>query len=143
LLLERFRRQAVCKITCDRFGERFPERQPPALKTIWVNVRKFSEHGTILNRNKGNSGRKRTGRLEENIEAVRQRLEEQPTGTSTRQNGVGLPHATFDRITRLDLRMHPYRIHIRHQLLPQDYARRMQFIRWLVDRCAQSSDRWR
>jgi hypothetical protein len=28
---------------------RFPDRQPPALKTIWANVRKFSQHGTTLN----------------------------------------------------------------------------------------------
>ncbi len=100
--------------TRDRFDERFPERQPPALRTIWTSVRKFSQHGTILNRNKGNSGRRRYGRSEANIEAVRQRLEEQPTGTNARRNGV---------------------CH-RHQLLPQDYARRMQFAQWLVDRCA-------
>ena len=37
------------RITRDRFGERFPDRQPPALKTIWANVRKLSQHGTILN----------------------------------------------------------------------------------------------
>ncbi len=126
--------------TRDRFDERFPERQPPALKTIWVNVRKFSQHGTILNRNKVNSGRRRNGRSEANIETVRQRLEEQPTGTSARRNGVGLPHATFNRITRLDLRMHPYRMHLRHELLPQDYARRMQFFQWLVDRCARNDE---
>ena len=110
-------------------------RQPPALKTIWANVRKFSQHGTILNRNKGNSGRRRTGRSEANIETVRQRPDEHPTGTSARGNGVGLSHATFNRITRLDLKLQSYRTHIRHQLLPQDYARRMQFASieiWMV-----------
>ena len=102
--------------------------------------KKFSQHGTILNRNKGNSGRRRIGRSEANIEAVRQRLDEHPTGTSARRNGVALPHATFNRITRLDLKLHPYRMHIRHQLLPQDYARLMQFARWLVDRCARNEE---
>ena len=36
--------------------------------------------------------------------------------------------------------MHSYRMHIRHQLLPQDYARRMQFAQWLVDRCARNDE---
>ena len=48
--------------TRESFRARFPDRQPPPLKTIWANVRKFSQHGTTLNRNKGNSGRIRTGR---------------------------------------------------------------------------------
>ena len=128
------------QITWDNFRERFPDRQPPALKTIWSNVRKFSQHGTVLNRNKENSGRRRTGRSEANIEAVRQRLVEHPTGTSARRNGVGLPHATFNMITRLDLHMHPYRMHIRHQLLPRDYARRIQFAQWLIERCERNED---
>ena len=128
-IVKTFHETGSLRITRDRFGERFPDRQSPALKTIWANVRKSSKHGTILNRNKGNSGRRRTGRSEANIEAVRQRLDEHPTGSSARRNGVGLPHATFNRIMRLDLKLNPYRMHIRHQLLPQDYARRMQFDR--------------
>lgn len=128
------------QITREAFGERFPDRQPPALKTIWANVRKFSRHGTTLNRNKGNSGRPRTGRSEANIEAVRQRLEDHPAETSARRNGLGLPHATFNRITRLDLKMHPYRMHVRHQLLPQDYARRLQFAQWLINRFNQNEE---
>ena len=82
------------RITRDRFGERFADRQAPALKTIWATVRKFSQRRTISNRNKGNSGRRRTGRSEANIEAVRQRLDEHPTRTSARRNGVGLPVST-------------------------------------------------
>ena len=71
---------------------------------------------------------------------MRQRLVEHPTGTSARRNGVGLPHATFNMITKLDLHMHPYRMHIRQQLLPQDYARRIQFAQWLIERCERNED---
>ena len=138
-VVETFHETGSLRITRDRFGERFPDRQPrPVVKTFWANVRKFSQHGIILNRNKGNSGGRRTGRSEANSEAVRQQLDEHPTGTSAWRNSVDLSHATFNRITRLDLKLHPYRMHIRHQLLPQDYARRMQFARWLVDRCARN-----
>ena len=85
------------------FREEFPQRDPPAKKTIWANVQKYGEYGTSQNRNKGNSGRRRTGRSEANIDAVRQQLLEHPTTTSTRRNGLGIPHATFNRITRLTI----------------------------------------
>ena len=57
--------------TCNQFRERFPERQNLALSTIWYNMRKFQQNDTSLNRNKGNSGRWRTGRSAENIELVK------------------------------------------------------------------------
>ncbi len=43
-----------------------------------------------LNRNKGNSGRRQTGRSEENIEAVALQLENNPH-VSSRRNGLRLP----------------------------------------------------
>ena len=121
--------------TKDAFIDEYPHRNPPAKTTIWKNVRKFQTHGTSLNRNKGHSGRRRTGRSNENIAAVSQQLQQNPRDISARRNGLGLPSATFNRITRLDLNQHPYRIHARHELFPGDNARRLQFSRWLVDRC--------
>ena len=42
------------------FRERFPWREPPVKKTMWANVRTYEQHGTSLNRNDYNSGRRRT-----------------------------------------------------------------------------------
>ena len=56
------------------FRERFPDREPPAKRTIQENVSKYHNFGTSLNRNKGNSGRSRTARTEENITQVRNLL---------------------------------------------------------------------
>ena len=126
--------------TRQTFRERFPERQTLSLKTIWYNVRKFEQQGTNQNRNKGNSGRRRTGRSAENVELVRNRLHKHPTGTSERRNGVGLPPATFNRITRLDLRQYLYRIHVRHQLFQRDFQRRLHFSRWLTERCERNEN---
>ena len=39
---------------------------------------------------------------------------------------------TFNRITRLDLRFHPFQMIRRHQLLAGDYQRRQQFCHWLL-----------
>ena len=70
-VVKTFHETGSLRITRDRFGERFADRQAPALKTIWATVRKLSQRRTISNRNKGNSGRRRTGRSEANIEAVK------------------------------------------------------------------------
>ena len=56
----------------------FPGRNPPSSSTVWRNVNKYRQHGTSLNRNKGNSGRRKTGRSEENIQAVREQLQNNP-----------------------------------------------------------------
>ena len=62
------------------FQERF-NQAPPSKKTIQQNVEKSSSHGTNLNRNKEYSARRRTARSEENIELVRNKLENNPNLT--------------------------------------------------------------
>ena len=52
------------------FSHRFLGQDPPNKTTIWRNVNKYENHATSLNRNPKNSGRKRTARSEENIDAV-------------------------------------------------------------------------
>ena len=41
------------------FLERFPDRNPPCKTTILRNFQKYSNAGTSLNLNKGNSGRRK------------------------------------------------------------------------------------
>ena len=71
---------------------------------------------------------------------MRNRFAEHPTSTSARRNGVGIPSATFNRITRLDWRLHPYCMHIRQELSPRDFERRLNFARWLTDRCRRNEN---
>ena len=92
------------------------------------------------NLNTGRSGHRRTARSEANIEAVRNAIEEAneegiPGGMhiTCRRNGLGLSSATFNCITCLDLRFHPYQTIKRHQLIPSDYPRRAQFCQWLLE----------
>ena len=60
------------------FQQRFPDRNPPSPSTILSNVRKYSNAGKSLNLNKGNSGRRRTIRTAQNIDAVRYLLQQNP-----------------------------------------------------------------
>lgn len=115
------------------FEQKYPERMSPTKKTVRRTVQKFKEHGTTLNRNKGNSGRKRTAITPENIEIVQNVIAENPRST-IRRNESGLSAATFHRILRKELRLKAYKIQTKHQLLPTDYPRRMTFCNWLLQR---------
>ncbi len=134
-VVTKFHENKSLQATQDAFRESFPDRDPPSKPTIWANVKKYRDHGTSLNRNKGHSGRRRTVRTVDTIATVRQHLQDHPRGTSSRRNGLGLSHSSFNRITTLDLHFHPYRMHIRHQLLHADLRRRQDFAEWLLERC--------
>ena len=54
---------------------------------------------------------------------------------SARRNPVEILSSGFNRITRLDLRWHPYRRHVRHALLATDFPRRLRFSEWFNQRC--------
>jgi transposase len=49
-------------------------RQEVSLNTIKKWIRQWRDIGTILNQNKGYSGRRRTGRSEENIAMIEERI---------------------------------------------------------------------
>ena len=78
-----------------QFQIAFPGRNPPSSSSVWRNVNQCRLYGTSLNRNKGNSGRRKTGRSEENIQAVREQLMNN-LHVSARRNDLGLPSATFN-----------------------------------------------
>ena len=122
------------RVVRNSFQQNFPNRNPPDKTTIWRLVKKYENHATSLNLNAKNSGRPRTGRSDDNIDLVQTELENNPDGVSCRKNGVGLPPATFNRICRLDLKWHPYRLQHRHELKPEDYDRRLNFARWLINK---------
>lgn len=116
------------------FRQQFPNRAPPSWKTISRNVKKYERHGTSHNLNKGNSGRPKTGRTAENIRRVREAFTANPS-LSTRRNGLNLTQSTVTRIMRDDLKWHPYKIHVRHELKYQDFGRRIAFCTWFLANC--------
>ena len=107
-----------------------------------TRTRMLQATGSSLNQNVGRSGRTRSTRSAANVAAVRNVLETHEDGTiSSRRNGLGLPHSTFNRITRLDLDFHPYQMIKRHELcMPGDRQRRSAFCQWLLARRARFLD---
>ena len=115
------------------FLERF-NRDPPSKQTILRNVAKYREHGTSKNLNQGRSGRPKTARSANNIQRVRESLTHNPRQSSRRNDLANITKSSFNRIARLDLKFHPYKIQRRHKLIPADYQRRVTFCRWLLAR---------
>ena len=107
------------------FRGRFPDRGPPAKRTIQGNVSKCHHFEPSLNHKKGNSGRSRSARTEENTSLLRNLLQNDPRNVSARRSGLGISPASFNRITREELRWQPYRIIVRHALKQADYQRRL------------------
>ncbi|KAF2358351.1 Protein of unknown function DUF4817 [Trinorchestia longiramus] len=105
-------KRKVSQQVIQSFQEHFPERQSPTKMTIWRNVTRYRTEGTSLNLKKGLSGRKRTGRSEENVRNVQGALTENPQ-ISARKNGLDVTKSTFNRIITLDLKWHPYKMHVR------------------------------
>ncbi|KAF2362035.1 Protein of unknown function DUF4817 [Trinorchestia longiramus] len=129
-----------CEQVRRAFNETFPERNSPDKKTVYRTVRKFNEHGSISNRYKGNSGRKIIQRTENNIAIVQRAITENPT-TSVRRNETNLSQSTFHRILKKDIRLHPYKMQIKHELLPCDYVRRREFCNWFISKDQRFTER--
>ena len=96
-----------------------PDRISPSKNAIWKNVRKYQQDGTSLNLNNGRSGSRKTARTEEDIKNI-QTLLCQNANVSIRKNGLPLSRSLFNRIILRDLKWHPYKIHVRHQLHETD-----------------------
>ena len=112
------------------------------MKPSFINILKHYQANNkvnmSLNLNKGNSGRRRTIRTAENIDAVRELLQQDPHASALR-NPIQTSCSSFNRITKHDIKWHPYRIHVRHELLPGDFARRLRFSLWLNERCRREN----
>jgi len=121
------------KTVVDAFRLIYPNRNPPTKSTIWNNVQKYKNHSTSKNLNKETSGSHRTVRTQNNINQVRTLLQNQPDGTSCRRNFIGLSKSSFNRIVREDMKWHPFKIHVRQELLPTDLPRRLNFAQLFVN----------
>lgn len=117
------------------FMQHFPNAlRIPSKNTILYQSKKFVDHGKVLNRHADASGRRKTARTDANIARVRRAIRHDPNLSSRRNPLPDLSQTTFNRITRKDLNYHPYKIQVRHGLEPGDYAKRMTYSRWLLNR---------
>ena len=88
------------------FQHHFDVKKPPDRKMAWSIVRKFQNHGTVDNLNKGKSGRKRTIRNPEDIKAVCRSAVQSPKKSSWRRSQeLSINRMSVVRILKLDLKL--------------------------------------
>ena len=98
----------------DSFREKFPNSRMPSRMTVHRLAKKFKDEGSVHNLNKMHSGRPRSARTVANIDRVRLLLNQERDlavgffRSSARRNNLMVSKSTFNRITRLDLKHHPY-----------------------------------
>ncbi|KAF2365588.1 Protein of unknown function DUF4817 [Trinorchestia longiramus] len=111
-IVEKYFQAKIFQQVIQSFQEHFPERQSPTKMIIWRNVTRYKTEETSLDLNKGRSGRKRTRRSEENVRIVQGALTENPQ-VSARKSGLDVTKSIFNRIITLNLKWHPYKMHVR------------------------------
>ena len=128
------------------FSQEFPGVQLPSKNTIKRIWRKQKTHFTVHNLNSKNSpglshsGRKRSARTPENIQAVKDILDtdaakpaDADSINSARKNELGLSASTWCRIAKHDLKYHSYKLVVSQKLKPQDLPRRLAFAHNILD----------
>ena len=116
------------------FQREFHGRRVPYLSTIMRNVEKYLIYGGSTIRHKDASGHRRTVRTVQNIQEVYQALRDDPNVTASRNNCPNISRSSFNRITKIDLRWHPFRKQIRHKLEDGDAERLIQYSQWLLNK---------
>lgn len=121
------------------FRRRFHHRPAPIGRTIRRFATRLEATGSTLDRPK--SGRPRTGRSAENIDAVREDVEECPeTSTRRRATQLGISRRTLQRILVKDLKMFPYKTQMTHQLLPADHRARLDYCQRVINLNLEEDD---
>ena len=120
-------------INTQRAYRRFYDvRTAPTGPTIRSLVNNFAEYGTVGDSRR--AGRPRTGRSAENIDAVRQSVEENPeTSTRRRSSQLQLSVRTLRRILKHDLHLFAYKIQLDQKLNPEDFALRLEYARAVLN----------
>lgn len=107
----------------------FSQHKRPTEGAIAKIVKKFQETGSVADVK--TSSRARLRRSDENIDAVRQSVAENPnTSIRHRAQELSIPATTLHRILTKDLSLHAYKIQLTQELKPDDHLKRLTFANW-------------
>ena len=122
-----------------QFRKRFHCRNFPSKSTIVSWVKKFREHGTVVDlcsKATGGtySGRKKSARTEENIAAVRDSVGRSPRKSVRRRSQeLGMTRESLRRVLTSDLHLYPYKIQIKQKLTDADKEKRVTMCEWFCN----------
>ena len=128
------------------FRRKFQCRHYPDKRLIHRWTQKFREHGTVLNLNaKGKrgtySGRPKSARSQENIDAIRNSVSRSPRKSLRRRSQeLGINRDSIRRIVVKDLQLYRCMIQIKHKLTQADREKRVAMCRWFCDKVDENRD---
>ena len=124
-----------------QYQRHFSVKTAPNRKTIWRTVKKFENERTVHNVNKGRSSRTRSARSQENIKVVRQSAVQSPKKSCRRRSQeLGLSRMSTVRILKLDLKLFPYHLQVKHKLTAQDKRARVEMCNWFNNKMEEDED---
>ena len=119
----------------------FNVRKAPTINTIKHLVWKFRSKGTILNQHKAGSGRPRTSCTVENIQAVKISVEQEPKKSyRKRAQMVNIKPSSLLTILKIDLKLHPYKLHNCQELSVFDKAARVKMCLQFRDKISRDPE---
>jgi hypothetical protein len=126
-----------CNSTAARrlYQENFPNRRCPSARFFSTIHQRLSETGSLKSSEHSNAGIARLCRTAELEELVLNEISDHPE-KSTRELSLqfNVSQTSIWRILH-EYQLHPYHIQQVHTLLPQDYAPRVAFCRWFLEKC--------
>lgn len=109
------------------------ETDPPQRETINKLIKKFESTGSVKNDNR-NKGRRKSATNFENVERVKNVIDERPKSSTRRVSAeLNLSQSSTCRILKHELKMKPYRPRLIHQLLEDDFDRRLEFCQQFLE----------
>lgn len=147
-LLEQKMSKAGHRVIKDNYKRSFPfSGRSPSKMTIWKQQKKFKTKGTVLNQNKGNSGRRVSVLTAPNLNLIRnlfageKNLPARQSRSSCRRNNlpIHMTKSSFNRGVKL-LGFHPYKLHRRHVLKAGDMVKRVTMARHVLDKVADDPE---
>lgn len=122
------------KWTLSKYSEHF-EKNPPNKSTLLDLVKKFDENGSVLNQNKGKSGRPLTVRTNNNHGIIFEKVLQSPKKSQRRiSQELGIARSSVQRLLK-DLGVFSYKIQLLQTLQPQDPHQRANFAARLLALC--------
>ena len=128
------------------FRRKFQCRHYPDKRLIHWWAQKFREHGTVLDLNAKDkrdiySGRPKSARSQENIDAIRDSIGQSPRKSLQRgSQAIGINREFKRRTLVKDLQLYPYRIQIKHKLTQADMEKHVAMCCWFCDKVDENPD---
>jgi hypothetical protein len=110
-----------------RFFEKF-RRQAPVKIAVAKMIKKFRETGSLLYKNRNRLKSVLTPGILQDIQTAITRSPDKPLRKLSAQTGISLGSA--HTAVRKMLKFHPYRMQVLHELIPGNYAKRVNYCRW-------------